>query len=83
MKKIKILIPVYNDWQSVAKLVDKINNLSTDPKFQLSIIIVNDGSNHDRPVEEKSLENLYLLMVRYKSRVKMNIYIVQLLLVLD
>ena len=63
MKKIKILIPVYNDWQSVAKLVDKINNLSTDPKFQLSIIIVNDGSNHDRPVEEKSLENLYSIKI--------------------
>jgi glycosyltransferase involved in cell wall biosynthesis len=63
MKKIKILIPVYNDWQSVAKLVDKINNLSTDPEFQLSIIIVNDGSNHDRPVEEKSLENLYSIKI--------------------
>ena len=63
MKKIKILIPIYNDWQSVAKLVDKINNLSTDPKFQLSIIIVNDGSNHDRPVEEKSLENLYSIKI--------------------
>ena len=58
MSKIKILIPVYNDWQSVSKLVDEINNLSIDPEFQLSIIIVNDGSNHDRPVEEKSLENL-------------------------
>tara|TARA_B110000444_G_scaffold236525_1_gene248449 strand:- start:4 stop:876 length:873 start_codon:yes stop_codon:yes gene_type:complete len=63
MKKIKILIPVYNDWQSVAKLVDKINNLSTDPEFQLSIIIVNDGSNHDRPVEERSLENLYSIKI--------------------
>ena len=61
--KIKILIPVYNDWQSVSKLVDKINNLSTDPEFQLSIIIVNDGSNHDRPVEEKSLENLYSIKI--------------------
>ena len=41
---IKILIPVYNDWKSVSKLVDEINGLSTDPKFQLSGIIINDAS---------------------------------------
>ena len=52
--KIKILIPVYNDWQSVSKLVDEINNLSIDSKFKISVIIVNDASNHDRPVEEKA-----------------------------
>jgi polyisoprenyl-phosphate glycosyltransferase len=63
MKKIKILIPVYNDWQSVAKLVDEINNLSIDPEFQLSIIIVNDGSNHDRQDEEKNLENIYSVKI--------------------
>ena len=26
MKKIKILIPVYNDWQSVFKLLENIDN---------------------------------------------------------
>ena len=25
--KIKILVPIYNDWQSVFKLIDKIDNL--------------------------------------------------------
>jgi len=55
---IKILIPVYNDWKSVSKLVDEINGLSTDPKFQLSVIIINDASNHDRLSEEKKLENI-------------------------
>ena len=49
---IKILIPVYNDWKSVSKLVDEINGLSIDPKFQLSVIIINDASNHDRLSEE-------------------------------
>ena len=38
--KIKILIPVYNDWQSASKLIDEINSLSIDLKFQISIIIV-------------------------------------------
>ena len=55
---IKILIPVYNDWKSVSKLVDEINGLSVDPKFQLSVIIVNDASNHDRLSEEKKIENI-------------------------
>jgi hypothetical protein len=58
MKKIKILIPVYNDWKAVSKLIDEINNLSIDPEFQISIFIVNDASNHDRPVEEKDLDNI-------------------------
>ena len=58
MKKIKILIPVYNDWKAVSKLLDEINNLSIDPEFQISIFIVNDASNHDRPVEEKDLDNI-------------------------
>ena len=56
--KIKILIPVYNDWQSASKLVDEINNLSINPKFQLSVIIVNDASTHDRLNEDKNLENI-------------------------
>ena len=61
--KIKILIPVFNDWQSVYKLVDEINNLSINPKFQLSIIIVNDASTHDRLNEDKNLENIQFFKV--------------------
>ena len=61
--KIKILIPVYNDWQSVSKLIDEINKLSIDPEFQISIIIVNDASNHDRQNEDKNLENIYSIKI--------------------
>ena len=63
MKKIKILIPVYNDWQSVSKLIDEINKLSIDPEFQISIIIVNDASNHDRQNEDKNLENIHSIKI--------------------
>ena len=56
--KIKILIPIYNDWQSVSKLLDKINNLSIDSEFQISIVIVNDASNHDHQIEDKNLKNI-------------------------
>ena len=61
--KIKILIPVYNDWQSVSKLIDEINKLSIDPEFEISIIIVNDASNHDRQNEDKNLENIHSIKI--------------------
>ncbi len=58
MKKIKILIPIYNDWQSVSKLIDEINKLSINSQLKISIIIVNDASNHDRQNEDKSFEKI-------------------------
>ena len=60
---IKILIPVFNDWQSVIKLVSEINNLSIDSKFEVSILIVNDGSSHDRQEEDKNLENIHSIKI--------------------
>ena len=56
--KITVLIPVYNDWKSVFKLLDEINNLSLENEFQLSVLIVNDASNFDRQEIEKSFENI-------------------------
>ena len=38
MKKIKILIPVYNDWESLIKLLDEINKVIEDIKM-LSLIV--------------------------------------------
>ena len=61
--KIKILIPIYNDWQSVFKLLDKINDLSINQKYQVSVIIVNDASNHDRQDDEKDLNNIYSIKI--------------------
>ena len=56
--KIKILVPVYNDWQSLSQLMHEINNLIITPDFQISIVIVNDASNHDRKDENKDLKNI-------------------------
>jgi len=56
--KFKILIPVYNDWQSVLKLLDNINLSIESLDHEISVIIVNDASNHDRPLEEKDLKNI-------------------------
>jgi hypothetical protein len=57
--KIKILVPIYNDWQSVSKLIDEINNLSISSEYEISTIIVNDASNHDRLEESKNLSNIH------------------------
>ena len=56
--KFKILIPVYNDWQSVFELLDKINASLVNQDDEISIIIVNDASNHDREDKEINLENI-------------------------
>ena len=56
--KIKILIPIYNDWQSISKLLDEINLNILNLDYEVSIVIVNDASNHDRQDEKKNLENI-------------------------
>ena len=61
--KVKILVPVYNDWQSVYKLLDEIDNLSLEKNFEISILIVNDASNHDRPEEKKVFENIQSIKI--------------------
>ena len=61
--KFKILIPVYNDWQSVLKLLDNINVGIENLDHEISVIIVNDASNHDRPLKEKDLENIYSVKI--------------------
>ena len=56
--KIKILVPIYNDWQSVSHLLEEINLKISNLDHEISIIIVNDASNHDRGEEKKNLENI-------------------------
>ena len=56
--KIKILVPIYNDWKSVFKVIDEINNLDLNREFNISVIIINDASNHDLPDLEKNFENI-------------------------
>ena len=56
--KFKILIPVYNDWQSVSKLLEDINSNVSNLDHEISVIIMNDASNHDRNKEDTNLENI-------------------------
>ena len=56
--KIKILIPVYNDWQSVFKLLENINSEVSNLNHEFSIIIVNDASTESKPGLSLNLVNL-------------------------
>jgi len=58
MSKIKILIPVYNDWQSVFKLIENINSQVSTLNNEFSVIIVNDTSTENRPEFSVDLNNL-------------------------
>ena len=42
--KFIILIPLYNDWQSLLKLLENIDNQVKDTDSIFSIVIINDGS---------------------------------------
>ena len=55
MKKIIILIPVFNDWQSLNKLLENINLNLSKLNFNISLIVVNDASN-----EKNKIINSYI-----------------------
>ena len=56
--KIKILIPVYNDWQSVFKLLEIISSEVSSLEHEFSVIIVNDASTESKPELSLNLDNL-------------------------
>ena len=47
--KIKVLIPLYNDWQSLLKLLGNIDYQFNDKDNNISVVIVNDGSTEGAP----------------------------------
>ena len=61
--KIKILIPVYNDWQSVFKLLENINSEVSSLSHEFSIIIVNDASTENRPEISLNLDSLKSIQI--------------------
>ncbi|WP_415294705.1 glycosyltransferase family 2 protein [Candidatus Pelagibacter sp. Uisw_113] len=58
MIKIKILIPVYNDWQSVFKLIENINSKVSTLGSEFSVIIINDASTENSLDFSTNLDNL-------------------------
>ena len=48
MKKYIILIPLYNDWKSVSKLLNEIDHQTINWEAEVSVILVNDASTEKR-----------------------------------
>ena len=63
MSKIKILIPVYNDWKSVFKLLENINLEVSTLDIEFSVIMVNDASTENRKEFSVDLNNLKSVQV--------------------
>ena len=63
MKRIIILIPVFNDWQSLKKLIHEINlQIDSVKGYKFSMIIINDGSTITQP-EIKKPHNLEFIKI--------------------
>jgi glycosyltransferase involved in cell wall biosynthesis len=58
MKKYIILIPIYNDRESLTKLIEDINFEVKDLTSQISIIVVNDASSQQVTDNYLNTENI-------------------------
>ena len=67
MKKIIILIPVFNDWESLKKLINEINeNVKVFVDISFELLIVNDASTIPMPeiVKPNRLHSLEILHMK-------------------
>ncbi len=53
-----ILIPVFNDFKSVSKLIEEINTNVSDLKASFSVIVVDDASTEEKILETKNINNI-------------------------
>ena len=58
MKNFQILIPCYNDWPSVLKLLDRLDEEIKQLGENFSVLIVNDGSNENLGKKEFKFKNI-------------------------
>ena len=56
--KTKILIPIYNDWQSVFKLLENIDLQLDGWDAEVSVLIINDASTEKKPNNSFIFKNL-------------------------
>ena len=58
MKKFIILIPLYNDWKSVSKLLEEIDSQTGNWDAEVSVVIVNDASTEERSVTSSNYKKI-------------------------
>ena len=59
MKKYTILIPIYNDRESLTKLIENINRELNGVNAEVSILVINDASSQQIVDTYPNLENIY------------------------
>ena len=67
MKKIVILMPVYNDWESLVKLLNEIDKIIEDIKnFKFKCVIINDSSTFKKPhiTKPQNLDSLKIINMK-------------------
>ena len=70
MKKIIILIPVFNDWSSLEKLIFETNNvIKKFDNFSFELIVINDASTISKPKfkKPKNFQSLKILNMKKNS----------------
>ena len=63
MKKIIILIPLFNDWKSVSILLNKIDLQVNNWNSEISVLIVNDASTEKRSGLEFNFKKIKLVKI--------------------
>ena len=58
MKKYIILIPIYNDRESLTKLIENINSEIKDLHSEISVIVINDASSQQITDQYQNIENI-------------------------
>ncbi len=67
MKKIIILLPVYNDWESLLKVLDETNSVIKDiQRYEFECIVVNDSSTIKKPeiIKPKNFKSLKIINMK-------------------
>ncbi len=58
MKKYVILIPIYNDRESLTKLIENINYELEGVNSEISVVVINDASSQQIIDTYQNLENI-------------------------
>ena len=78
MKKIIILIPVFNDWESLIKLINEINeNIKEYKSIDFECLVVNDASTIAQPelIKPNNIKSLQILnMKQNKGHARCNAF---------
>ncbi len=63
MKKFIILIPVYNDWKSVSKLLKEIDLQIVEWESEVSVLIINDASTEAKSDIDSNFKKIKLVKI--------------------